>query len=440
MEKLKQKIILFALAAVMITGLANCTKRNEVLNMAPAPAGPSTTLTTVKGTAQVFGYGEGTWSGTIEPVWNNAPKLSVAVSVPDLGNNTFTGFVGNSTNVTMRSLYDANNIYYLVEWDATQKNVKSSQWYYNPSTRLWAQESGVPTMNSDGSFRPPFIQDQFVMMFNVANNPCVKFNAMSCYAACHVNSSYGGPTTPVGGVMYTNGPNEVLDVWRARILQVVNANQVNDCFIDDGSSVGAGNSGILDKNQVHSDWQVHNGSSSSVPVAIQSTQAADGGFTNKITLTVTGKKTKVAVPWYVSPAGACVNSAILLSDTGTKAIRVVAVDTNGVLTLANGKIIDPRTAASGTNYQQVGTDDGASCIPGSVVGPFTGSRGDVVANAFYTGTGWRLLLKRALTTTDIKYDVDLHSLTDQPFGIGVMFNGADNEHAIATGLTLTFKK
>jgi hypothetical protein len=442
MKKQMRKFYLLMLGAGTLGLFSNCTKHDQVLDLQTptTTTGTNTSLNSIKGTAKVLGYGEGTWDGSIETVWNNAPKLTVTATVPDLGNNTFTGFIGNSTNVTMRSCYDATNIYCLVEWNTPQSHVQSAQWYYNPTTRLWAQESGAPSANSDGTYRPPFIQDQFTMMFNVANNPCLNFGTLSCYAACHANTSFGGGTPPAGGVMYTNGPNEVLDCWRARILQVVNANQANDCFIDDGSSVGLGASGTINKNEVHSDWQDHNGSAASVPPALQSAQAADGGFTNKISLTITGKKTKVAVPWYVIPSGIYSNSAIMLSDTGTKAIRVVAVDSNGVLTLANGNTIDPRTSASGTKYQQVGSGDGASCIPGSVVGPYTGSRGDVSANAYFTGTGWRLLLKRALRTTDLKYDVDLKPLMDQGFGIGVMFNGADNQHAIANGLTLTFQK
>src|ERR1019366_6695435 len=111
------------------------------------------------------------------------------------------------------------------------------------------------------------------------------------------------------------------------------------------------------------------------------------------------------------------------------------------LTLAGGATIDPSTAKSQSNYQQVGTGDGPNCIPGSFVSSYTGSRGDVTANAFWTGTGWRLLLMRKLNTnqpinpaTGGLDDVDLSGLGDQPFGIGVMFNGADNQHAIVAGL------
>ena len=203
------------------------------------------------------------------------------------------------------------------------------------------------------------------------------------------------------------------------MLQVANVNQANDAYLDWGG-------GALNQNEVHNDGQV---------------KTTDGGFSNKQTLTVTGTTTKEAVPTWVLPAGTYSNGAILQGDTlSGKAVKVIAVDTNGVLTLANSTTIDPRTAASGTNFQQVGTGDGPNCIPGSIVSAYTGSRGDVTANAFWTGTGWRLLLTRALTTADTKYDVDFSSLSDQPFGIGVMFNGADNEHAIVNSLTLRFNK
>lgn len=439
MKHLQKKVIVIALLIATVTILAECTKRNQLIDEVSSTTTDNqlTSMKVVAGPA-VQPAGGAAWDGTIDPMWNNATKLTVHAVVPDLGNGTFTGFVGNATDVTMRSVYDATNIYYLVEFATPQKNVKSAQWYFNPVTKLWAQEAGAPTLNADGTYRPAFAQDQFVMMFNIANSTPA-FYTLSCYVACHVNSAYGTGTPPTGGVMYTNGPTERLDVWRARMLQVVNANQVNDCFIDDGASVGLGSSGTLDKNEVHSDWQVNNGSASTVPPQFQTAQAADGGFTNKQTLTITGTTTKEGVPTWVIPSGNYSNSAIKLSDTLSTgaALKVIAVDANGVLTLSNGTTINP---AVGTDYQQVGSGDGPKCIPGSVVAPFTGSRGDVIANAFHTGTGWRLLLKRALKTTDNANDADFTSLSDQPFGIGVMFNGADNQHAIVAGLNLHFQK
>ncbi len=458
MKHVQKKYLVIAFLLFASTFLSNCIKHDQVLD-----SGSTSTdniLYSLKATTAptVQAIGGTAWNGTIEPVWNNAQKLTTTVTVPDLGNGTFTGYVGNSTSVSIRSLYDANNVYFLVEWDEPQANAKSALWYFNPTMHLWTQEVTNYTtpvastvnaagtnynVNSDGTMRPTAAQDQFAMMFNV-NNSCVGFATKSCYVACHVNSSFGSGVTPAsGGVMSTNGPTEVLDVWRARMLQIVNENQLNDCFIDDGASVGAGMSGTVDKNEVHGDWQLHNGSSATVPVALQSAQAADGGFSNSQTLKMNNvAKTSVKVPLWVIPSGTYNNSAILLKDTLATgaALKVTAVDSVGVLTLSNGTKIDPNTAASGTAYQQVGSYDGAKCIPGSIVDAYTGSRGDVTANAFFTGTGWRLLLKRALKTSDTTYDTDFSSLVDQNFGIGLMYNGADNQHAIMPGLLLRFVK
>jgi len=457
------------MATAIVLGLSNCTKHDQVLDLTTAtPATPTLntdTLKSVGGTATLNPIGGAAWDGTIEGVWNGAPALTVHAVVPDLGNNNFTGFIGQSTDIKMRSLHDASNIYFLMEFTADMANTKSAQWFFNPKqtdmTKRWAQEKTVndlTNLNPDGSYRPAFAQDQVVLMFNIN---CPTFNALSCYAACHVNSSYGGTVTPDGGVMYTNGPNERLDSWRARTLQTQNTNQANDCFIDDGASIGAGYSGTLDKNEVHGDWQTLNGPSTNVPSSLQSPGvqvaspgagttpllAADGGFSNKQTMKISlpsggylSPAKKANVPIWVNPAGSYNNSAILLKDTlaGT-AKKVISIDTNGVLILSDGTVIDPRTSASSTDYQQVGSGDGPKCIPGSIVGPYTASRGDVTVNAAYVGGSWRFLFKRALKTNDAVNDVDFSSLSNQPFGVGAMFNRADNQHAIVAGLILQFK-
>ena len=463
------------IATAIVIGLSGCTKHDQVLDLQTAatitPVLNTDTLYVSPGTATLQPIGDPAtpWDGTIEPVWGNASKLTVHAVVPDLGNGTFEGYIGNSTDITLRALYDASNLYMLVEFNTTQRNATNAQWYFNPTTtdmtKRWAQEKtadDITVLSPDGSIRPPFAQDQFVIMWNIANS-CQTFNALSCYAACHLASTYGGSTPVEGGVMYTNGPGERLDVWRARTNQSVNTNQVNDCFIDDGSSVGLGDGGAVNKNEVHGDWQTLNGPAASVPPSLQSpgmvvsastatsvVRAADGGFSNKQTLHITDAPAskKMAVPIWVIPSALGTNpytnstrtSAIMISDTlSGVAKKVVAVDSFGVLTLSDASTIDPRSSASQKNYQQVGSGDGANCIPGSILGLYTASRGDVTVNAFHTGTGWRMLFKRSLITTDFTNDVDFSTKGSRGFGCGAMFNRADNQHAIVAGLTMTFK-
>ncbi len=412
------------LLIIIFAGLSNCTKNDQVLN--PNPANPavlntSTLISTKVITGPVLQpIGSSAWDGKIDAIWNNAPKITAHAEVPDPGNGAFPGgFIGTRTDISMRSLYDASNIYFLIEWNCSQKNVRSAQWYYNPVTKRWAQELGTPVIDNNGIItRPPFIQDQFVIMFNI-DNSCASFNSNSCFGACHVMSAAGA-----GAVMYTNGPTEKLDCWRARMLQVMNINQANDTYIDWGG-------GLNNANQVHNDVQVN---------------TADGGGNNRQSIKISGTNTSVNLPIWMKINGSYSNSAILSSDTNN-CVFITAVDSLGVLSYATARggasigNIDPRTSANGNAFQQVGKDDGPLCIPGSLVAPYSGNRGDVTANAYWTGNGWRLLLKRALKTNDaVKQDVDFSSLSDQPFGIGAMFNGADNQHAIVSGLMLKFQK
>ena len=415
----KNLVAIMVILIVIITAV-NCTKNNQVLDTSSSSAA-STILTAVKGTATLQPQGvhhPAIAANAAE--WANAPKLTVLATVPS-GNGIFPGFTGNSDSVTVQAMYDGTNIYFLYQFLADFPNCASSPWYYNPTTHVWGQEASTPTLvPGTTTFRPPFIQDEFVMMFDI-NNSTRNFNTLSCYVACHFYSGYG-VDTPVGGAMWTNGPTEFLDCWRARTLQVLNENQASDCYIWNGG-------GMLNKHSVPADTSLPSRS-------------------NKQSLTITGKTTKMNVPIYVYPAtsqygiypgGTYAPGAILSSDTGSLAVRVVAVDSFGVLTLVGGGTIDPRPAANG--YQQLSTGgDGQYCIPGSIIFPYIGSQADVTANFYWTGTGWQLLLSRKLNTGDAVHDADFSSLSDQPFGFGIMYNGADNQHAIVTGLTLHFKK
>ncbi len=448
MNRLNKKRIAVILMLGSILLLYNCTRHDQTLNVAPAS---TTILTSVKTTtAPTFVTGGAAWGGPEASLWNAAPKITVTATVPDVeGSGTnFSGYIGNSTKVTMQSLYDANNIYFLVQWDQAQPNLESSPWYFNPTTKRWAQGGAAPTYDVNGGLvLRSLVSDQFDMLFNI-NNSCADFKTNSCFGACHqsvttmvVDTLTGNVNTQTTNVMHTNGPSEKLDCWRARMYQVVGASQALDYYMD-------WNGGVNTANAVHADQTVSNGGNPPTYSSNASTNGT-GGISNKQSIKITGTSTKVSVPLWVKSSGShYTNAALVPSDTTGAALKVVAVDSNGVLTLSDASTIDPN---NGTTYQQVGdgigNNDQTTWIPGKIIAPYTGGQGDVSANAVWTGSGWQLMLKRALKTADVlEQDVDFSSLADQQFGIGVMFqpagsdNAADNQHAIVPGLTLKFKK
>ena len=436
-NQIKKNTLILAILIGVVTSLSFCTKHDQVIDQnAPAvvtpPPANTSVLTSVKTTlAPTFieQLQPGIWDGS-DAAWSNAPKLTVTAIVPDatmLSSNNFLGFLGNSSTVTMRSMYDASNVYFMAEWTCTP-NVQSAFWYYDPATKAWAQEVTKLSADANGvKTRDGFTQDKFAMIFNV-DNSCYAYNSQGCYGVCHLDVP--NATGVLQSYMRTNGPIEKLDLWWADMIMAANYNQASDGYEDYAA-------GVLFADGRHTDAQL-----ATTPLA----------FSNKSTKktkilyssTGTSKDTNALLPlWAIPTSLAIANSnAMFLSDTvsGGKAQRVMAIDTSGVLYLQNGSTINPTA-----DYQRSGPGVGQYCIPGSFFAPFQGSRADITCNVKSTATGWKMIMKRALNTTDlIKQDVMFKNtageLPDQPFGIGLFFNHANNQHAIVSGLTLKFQK
>jgi hypothetical protein len=448
MNKNKTKFIVIGLMFGLLLGLYNCTLHDKGLNVAPATGNVLTSVKTA--IAPKFVTGGATWSGADATLWKNAPVLTGKATVPDVegGTNAFNGFIGNSTTISMQSMYDANYIYFLISWEAAQPNLENSPWFFIPATKQWAQGQSAPTYDVNGKvIMQSFVSDGFMMLFNI-NNSCADFTSQSCYGACHLGEATMAVdpvthqiTISTTNVMHTNAPNEKLDVWFSRMFEVPQTDQLYDSYMD-WNGGAKGNDGFEPDQSVPDGGNPPN-YSSNAPTN------GTGGFSNVQTLNITGTTIPENVPLWVKPAGShYTNAALLPADTANAALLVIAVDSNGILTLKGGTILNPNI---GTTYQWVGTgignNDQTTWIPGAIVAPFTGGEGDVNANAVWTGSGWQMMLKRALKTADVlEQDVDFSPLNNIQFGVAVMFmpsgsiNAADNEHAILPGLTLKFQK
>ncbi|HEY3341047.1 MAG TPA: ethylbenzene dehydrogenase-related protein [Anaerolineae bacterium] len=78
-------------------------------------------------------------------------------------------------------------------------------------------------------------------------------------------------------------------------------------------------------------------------------------------------------------------------------------------------------------------------IPGSILAPYTGSRGDVAAKGTYTDGKWVVVLTRALNTGNSD-DAVLIPSKQMPFGVALFNNAGDVNHTVAPDvLTLAWK-
>ena len=446
---------------ICIIGYAvSCTKNNQIISNSSG-SGSTTLISSKTTTAPII-------DGTIDAVWNTATKLQVTPQVPNPGNGTFEGYIGLSYNVTLRSLYDANNIYILAEWNDPDQSLLNTPISYNPATAQWTKQSSNYTFDVNGNVTSiPFNEDKFGFQWNI-NNSIASFASLSCYATCHINPStdsinnHVSPpvlvTVPAqaGGNHFTNGPAEKADLWHIHLMQDQVYGYADDDYID-----WAG--GQLNSNGRHSDGIEITSTTNGVPTYSK----VPGSITNTQTLKITGKTTSVTVPaWVVkgqtngyalmttnTVAGVSVTAltpgTVTATDGITPALLVTAVDSVGRLTLSDGSIIDPTlNTGYNTTFDNNGNiiGVGANAIPGLIMQKYQGGRGDIQFKAVYTGTGWVLELKRALKTSDggigdvsVLQDVDFSPLTDVNFGIAV-FNKANTAHAIQPGLTLHFQQ
>ena len=435
-------VLLFSIVLSSI----RCVKKDNVVGttatqVAAPAAGASSTLTSIKITNAlnpdvVMAAGPTsalTMSGALDPAWNNAPNLVVKATVPDVegpaGSNGFAPLIGNSTTVTMQSLYDNTYVYFLVQWNEAAPHLENSPWYYNTTTHTWATAGAAPTYDVNGNLTmQSYVSDQFVALFNI-NNSCADFTAQSCYGACHQNVA-------------------------ARFYQVLNQGQGLDYYLDNDG-------GVYNGSGIHADGSISNGANPPTYASNVGTNGP-GSVTNKQTLKYTSvlKGTvSVSVPIWIKTNDTYSNCGLLPSDTANTAANygiVVAVDSMGRLSYASSRggsvvgVIDPTVS---TNYQLQGTAIAGApntWIPSKIYLPYTGGEGDVMANAHWTGTGWQLMLKRKLNTgdallQDINFATYIQNKQDVQFGIGVMFQAPgnmpqDNEHAIVPGLTLHFQQ
>jgi Ethylbenzene dehydrogenase len=348
-------------------------------------------------------------------MWDNAPKLTVQAEVPNPGNFLWAGYIGKTSDITLRSVYDNQNIYFLVEWTAPEQSVIDRPWYFNPTTKLWARESQLPVFDENGNkSREAFNEDKFAFLWNI-NKSTKAFENLSCYATCHMNSATTVGAAASGGNHWTNLVTERIDMWHYHLVKDSPYNQLSDEYQDWGGGTNNTNGRKRD-NQLN---------------------ATDGTTTNTQNLAVTGGTTTVAVPKWVIP-NAANQKYILANDTlsGGAARLITSVNTEGVLTF-NGGFINPNTDAE---YQRFGNDAGRKAISSIMISPFTGSRADITAKATYTGKGYVAEIKRKLKTDDkANQDVDFSSFEDKVFGVAV-FNRADIAHAIKPDLVLKFQK
>ncbi len=350
-----------------------------------------------------------TMDGVIDASWAGCNKLSNKTTMPgaDVFDGLYKYFAGESYTFTLRSMYDATNIYFLVEIDDLTKSVDQRAWYFNATTKLWTRPTNVLSATEK------YGEDKFGMAFPISSN--VNWDKYTCWSTCHTDNNNIHDH-------YSDVAEFNADLWHWRSVQSQPSSQLQDGYITvktpSTTAVGGFTSGRKS--------DALNAAQIATPLA---------SATNSQNLLPTGSTgtTKIAVPWYVltEKTGKIV---IDQADIDNKTAKLVtAVDLNGVLTMEDGSKLDPNAAAA--DYSITGSKKIFSVINR---GPITGSKGDVMTYAKYVdGKGWVVEVKRSLVTADPLYDTQFNITKTYQFGFAIFDNG-NGEHGLKPDLKLKF--
>lgn len=398
MKNVSKTALVFSLLVGLVFILTYCRQDDQIIGGDEPTLGANVLLAQKVTTAPTI-------DGTIDGIWEGSAKLEFETVIPDPTGDLFRGYVGNIIPfVRLRAAYDAENIYFLAEWDDPTESLVREPWYFDSAAKLWKKESGAPTFTTPT--RPAFYEDKIAMLWNIGNSVS-GWNSATCYKSCHTDlSSADGFARH-----HTNNPAERIDMWHWKSVR------------------GGQNFGQFDDQ--YQDNTYPNGRKS---------DAGTGGYSNntqKLVITGSSPAVTVDVPKYVIPNKTRYNWILGSEISDGTAKLITAVDANGVLTLSDGTTIDP---AADVAFQREGAGVGAKAIPYIYMSAFEGSRGNVTCKGVFTGTGWILEFKRALETGDTeKKDVDFSALDDQYFGFAI-FENAQIAHGIKPNLLLKFQK
>jgi hypothetical protein len=294
----------------------------------------------------------------MEEAWKQAPPLTVKV----VGGRNLPG---GATEVTLRSLYTADTVYFLVQYNDPTESLRRSPWV-KQADGSWQKLKDPADKGGDNNL---YYEDKFAVIWNISSPA---FEAKGCLSACHTGEGkpYGNKYTPAAG--------ERLDMWHWKGVRTGWTGQVDDQYVD------------------HTRYDPEKAKEA----GRKSDPKAGGGYLDNVSEDKKGPKfalkgNKPAPPYW---------------------------------------ILDTEKEPFDDSKYKAGDE-----VPGIIVAPFTGDRGDIVAKHVWKDGAMTIELSRKLMTGS-EFDVQFSDLRKQyAFGVAV-FDNAQVRHAYLPGvLKLAFE-
>jgi hypothetical protein len=148
-----------------------------------------------------------------DAAWQDAPELKIAVSG---GANT------SKSEVTLKSVYSGDTVYFLATWDDPTESFLRTPWE-KQEDGTWIKLKDPNDKYSDNNL---YYEDKFSIIWSI-NNSIANFETLGCFTACHAGEN--ADAKPYGN-KYTNTEGELGDIWHWKSVR--NLGQIDDQYLD----------------------------------------------------------------------------------------------------------------------------------------------------------------------------------------------------------------
>jgi len=165
-----------------------------------------------------------TLDGTVEAAWEQAPALKLTLDKTPYKPDVYPGIT--TTEITLRSAYDAENIYFVLQYKDPTKSVARFPWI-KQADGSWKQMKKLDSTGHDNTH----YEDKFSILWDINAKGFAKLGcAVVCHAAVNGKVNDIADTSP--GRKYTRA-GETVDMWHWKSVRTGAVGQIDDQFIND---------------------------------------------------------------------------------------------------------------------------------------------------------------------------------------------------------------
>ncbi len=160
--------------------------------------------------------------GMADKAWEAAKPITITLEeLPYEPNNGYEGM--RDTEVSIKSLYDDNSVYFLITYKDPTKSLERFPWV-KQADGSWKKLANKDSTGHDNTY----YEDKFAMWWNISTKG---FEEEGCMIACHLNE----PGDKSAGRKYTASAGETIDMWHAKYVRSLPMGMFDDQYVDNNT-------------------------------------------------------------------------------------------------------------------------------------------------------------------------------------------------------------